>query len=92
MSGCLFASLVVGVMAGFRKDLTVFVMHNFIPERGRGKRSERVGEGRDTCINNASIFNFFAANLLCVGKLSVIIRTLTEERDEERGKESDRER
>lgn len=54
-------------------------------------REGRRSEGRDTCINNASIFNFFAANLLCVGKLSVIIRTLTGERDEERGKESEKE-
>lgn len=46
---------------------------------------ERGGmEERDTCINNASIFNsFFAAatNLLCVGKLSVIIRILKAERE-----------
>lgn len=47
-------------------------------------RDRERGKGSDTCINNASIFNFFAANLLCVGKLSVIIRILTGGREMER--------
>lgn len=36
LSGCLF----IGVMAGFRKDLTVFVMHNFTQ-----LTEEKAGEG-----------------------------------------------
>lgn len=48
LSGCLF----VGVMAGFRKDLTVFVMHNFAQQTTEWEwEREREREGEWVSVN-----------------------------------------